>query len=199
MDKNEPPDASAEPCCGGEPGKDTEAGGSCCCSGGEGQASKANEASSACCGLSDPNSCSGPSCDCGTQPAPRSSLKTLVSTAIILAAVGVGAYSLLARPAAAPAGKPQGTGAISPKGSNIEAAKSGCCAAGSAEATPEPSSCCGGKGASAAPAQPSEAAPQGCCGAAAAPRQPSCGEVGALPTATAEPSCGAAAKGCCGH
>jgi hypothetical protein len=59
-----------------------------------------NESAANCCGGSDQNS--GASCGCGGAPKGKNRIRTLLFVVIILAAAGVGAYSIWGRsPAAA--------------------------------------------------------------------------------------------------
>ena len=110
-------------------------------------------------------------CGCGSGPAPRSWIKTLISAVVILAALGVGVYSLVASRASGQGGSTASAGNSKPAAAAILPS-----AAPPAHA---PSPCCGSAGAEAAP-QPS------CCGgAASAPAE--------------QPTCGEAHKGCCGH
>lgn len=78
------------------------------------EASKPEPAANCCGGES--NQAAGAACSCCAQPTPRRRIKTLVAVLVILAAAGVGTYSLLRRPAVAPCAE-QGCGADS----------SGCC------------------------------------------------------------------------
>jgi hypothetical protein len=136
-----------------------------------------NAASAPCC--AEP----GTSCDCAA-PRRRSWLKTLIAAAILLAAIGVGAYSLLAGPKAG--GDAAGNHPATPP------------AAAKAAAPPPntaPPPCCGG-GAPAAQPRPA------CCGGApAAEPRPACGGGAAAPAAApaVEPKCGSRPSCCGGH
>jgi hypothetical protein len=110
-----------------------------------------------CCGGGAKQACesggSTEACGCGSAPT-RSWIKTLIASVVILAALAVSAYSLIASPNAKPS-----AAAVAPSSPTTGA-------------TSKPSTCCGSAGAEAAP-QPT------CCGAAAsaAPsEQPTCGE-----------------------
>jgi hypothetical protein len=118
-----------------------------------------------CCGGSPAPGCgpddSAADCGCGAPPGPRAWIKTLIAAIVILAALGVGAYSLLATPAA-------DTTSAATAGGNPGAAASATGAAPAAsEAAPTP--CGGGAGAAAPAPVPAEnpecgAGPKPCCG-----------------------------------
>jgi hypothetical protein len=59
----------------------------------------------ACCG-GESNQGASPNCACDSQPTPRSWKRTLIFAIILLAAIGVGAYSLRARSTGVPAAEP---------------------------------------------------------------------------------------------
>jgi len=131
------------------------------------------------------------SCGCTPTSARRSWPRTVIAAIILLAAVGVGAYSLLASPAPERATTPPEKSGSLPAGSASPAAESPssaaqpACCGGAAHAAPVPQpSCCGGTAQAAPPPQPS------CCGGGASL------DPAALPD---EPKCGAKPKGCCGQ
>ena len=134
----------------------------------------------------------GPSCDCGPTAAGRSWLKGVIAAIILLAAVGVGAYSLVKKPVAnggqtapAPATTPAKAGATAP--SPAPATGRVPCCAGQAAPAPTAKPCCAGG------APPPAAAPE------AAPKPSCCAGGGSPPAAsTAQPSCGGQRPACCG-
>lgn len=148
-----------------------EPGASCCC-GGTGPSRGPGEAAG-CCGAGD----TGEGCGCASSPSPRSRIKALISTVVILAALGVGIYSLAASRTADPAAQAAKSGAVTPSAATAMP--------GPAPAGPAAAGCCGSAG-SAAPAQPS------CCGGGG-------GSAALAEPAVAQPSCGEPRKGCCGR
>jgi len=130
-------------------------------------------------------------CGCGAPAGRHSWIKTLIAAIIMLAAIGVGAYSLLAAPAAntsaatSSGGSTAGTQPSAPAASAPVAAPSCCGQAAGVEAAPAPA-CCGG----AAAAGP------------AAPQPPCCGGANTASAASppaGNPNCGASPPSCCGH
>lgn len=128
-------------------------------------------------------------CNCEPAPSKHSWIKNLLAVVILLAAVGVGAYSVFAdkpaaqRSPAAAAANPTPPVTANPSAVPSPSAPAPACCSGAAApaAAPLPGSCCGAAQPAAAPQ------PGSCCGAA----QP----VGI----GSEPSCGAPSKGCCGQ
>jgi hypothetical protein len=125
------------------------------------------------------------SCDCAAPPR-RSWVKTLIAAAILSAAIGVGAYSLLSDPEAS--GDPTGNRTATPPAFAKTAAP--------APPTTAPPPCCGG-------GVPAAQSRTPCCGggAPAAPSRPACCRGGAAAPAapTVEPKCGSRPSCCGGH
>jgi len=95
---------------------------------------KSSEARGAdCCGGSDGANGSTSGCSCGATPPRRSLLRTLIAGAVILAAVGVGAYSLMEKRAADPNKQAASCcPTAAPAAGKAASAKSSCCPGGSA-------------------------------------------------------------------
>lgn len=118
----------------------------------------------------------GASCGCGAAPPRRPWVKTVIAVVILLAAGGVGAYSLLASPAPGEGIAPAGVESSQRPNSPNTAAQS--------PPSAEQPACCGGA------AQPVSTPQPSCCG----------GETSMDPEALPdEPRCGAKPKGCCGQ
>ena len=151
--------------------------------------------SECCAGGTGPESCGPDSslagCGCATTPTRRPWLKTLIAVIILLAAVGVGAYSMLATSAPEETSAPgsddssRRTAPASATAQSVPNAAQPACCGGAVHEAPAPQpACCSG----AAHATPS---PQSsCCG----------GETSMAPAMLpGEPKCGAKPKGCCGR
>lgn len=145
-----------------------------------GDTKSARQASAGCCAggaeQEAPES-SGPAANCVCAPtnARRSWVRTLIAAVILLAAIGVGAYSLIS------GGSQEGGGTAVGNSGSLPA---GAASVPELPTDPARPACCGG-----ASVAPSSETP--CCGRAGASGQAT------LPTG--EASCGSPSKGCCGH
>jgi hypothetical protein len=124
----------------------------------------------------------GEGCDCGPTPTRRSWPKTLISAVVLLAAIAIGAYSLMTKGAA--------DGGRSTRGSEspMSAGTASMVAPGAAAASRP--ACCGGE----AKPRAAVASSPVCCGGEANPAPPICAMV---PASTGGASAGAAQGGCC--
>lgn len=149
------------------------------------EAKPSTEVTSPCCEGGD-----AATCGCGEKRAPRTGLRLLIAGVILLAAVGVGAYSLFAE-------RTERMSGAAPQTPGREIGDDRSAAEAPSREVPSSAapSCCGGKAPAARQATPC------CAGAApAAASQPSCGGSGdqsMLPPE--EPSCGSRQDGCCGR
>jgi hypothetical protein len=132
-------------------------------------------------------------CDGGASPPRRSKIKTLLAGIVLLAAIGIGTYSLAKSlgaseggAAASRAAPAQSSAVIQPGAPPRPAEQQACCGGDTAPEVPARPACCGGGQNEGAPARPR-------CGGG--------GDVELFPASVPaeEPSCGAPRKSCCGQ